>query len=130
MKIAISTDQNVVSEHFGRCPIFTIIDIEDGKLAHHEIIENPGHHPGFLPHFFHQIKVDAIVTGGIGQRAQMLFDEVNIQTITGVTGLIDEVIQKLIAGTLKSSESLCHPGQGKGYGVDKTECDHSEHDHE
>jgi len=31
MKIAISTDSGFVSEHFGRCPSFTIVEITDGK---------------------------------------------------------------------------------------------------
>ena len=33
MKVAISTDNDQVSAHFGRCPLFTIIDIEDGSSA-------------------------------------------------------------------------------------------------
>ena len=32
MKVAISTDNDYVSAHFGRCPSFTIVDIEDGKV--------------------------------------------------------------------------------------------------
>ena len=31
MRIAISTDGSSVSGHFGRCPSFTIVDIEDGN---------------------------------------------------------------------------------------------------
>jgi len=38
--------------------------------------------------------------------------------------------KKLKKGTLKGGESLCSPGAGKGYGVEKTECDHpNEEDH-
>ena len=32
MKIAISTDGDFVSAHFGRCPEYTILDIENGKV--------------------------------------------------------------------------------------------------
>ena len=49
MKIAISTDGGYVSAHFGRCPSFTIMEVEDSKLVGKEEIDNPGHHPGFLP---------------------------------------------------------------------------------
>ncbi|MGB2705850.1 MAG: NifB/NifX family molybdenum-iron cluster-binding protein, partial [Candidatus Omnitrophota bacterium] len=38
MKIAISTDGEFVSPHFGRCPDFTILDIENGKLVKKEIV--------------------------------------------------------------------------------------------
>ena len=39
-------------------------------------------------------------------------------------GRIDDAIDKLVKGTLKGGESLCKPGAGKGYGLDKTQCDH------
>ena len=51
MKIAISTDGNYVSAHFGRCPSFTIAEIQDSKIIKKELIDNPGHHPGYLPEF-------------------------------------------------------------------------------
>jgi predicted Fe-Mo cluster-binding NifX family protein len=124
MKIVISTDKNVVSEHFGRCPSFTIVEIKDGKLVKNEVVQNPGHHPGFLPRFFHEMNIDAIIAGSMGQRARMLFDEFRIKPILGVSGSVSDVIEKLLQGGLKSGESSCRPGQGKGYGIDKTECDH------
>ncbi|MDO9573995.1 MAG: dinitrogenase iron-molybdenum cofactor, partial [Candidatus Contubernalis sp.] len=68
--------------------------------------------------------VSCIVAGGMGARAQGLFAEFGIKTIVGVTEKITEVIDKLVKGTLIGGESLCKPGAGKGYGLDKTECDH------
>jgi hypothetical protein len=44
----------------------------------------------------------------------------------GVDGKVDEIIEKISNGTLQGGESLCKPGAGKGYGLDKTECDHEE----
>ena len=32
MKAAISTDGGFVSAHFGRCPSFTIVEMEDGQV--------------------------------------------------------------------------------------------------
>jgi len=128
MKIAISTDNGYVSAHFGRCPEFTILVINDGKIVQKEVIPNPGHHPGYLPGFFEEIGVQAVVAGGGGQRAQMLFAEKNIQFILGVTGKIDEVVDKLCNGELEGGESLCKPGAGKGYGVEKDECTHGENE--
>ncbi len=121
MKIAISTDGDYVSQHFGRCPLFTIVEIEDGKLIKKEVINNPGHHPGFLPQFFHKYGIECIIAGGIGMRARELFGSLGIQTIIGVEGHIDDVINKILNGTLKGGENLCKPGAGKGYGLDKVE---------
>ncbi|MCK5535126.1 NifB/NifX family molybdenum-iron cluster-binding protein [bacterium] len=125
MKIAISTDGDFVSSHFGRCPHFTIVDIDNNEVVKKEIIDNPGHHPGFIPQFLHQKGVECIVAGGMGAHAIQLFNETKIKTIVGISGTIKETIEKLGKGTLASKESLCSPGAGKDYGVEKTVCDHS-----
>ena len=129
MRIAISTEGEYVSAHFGRCPSFTLVDIENGQVTEKKIIDNPGHHPGFLPQYLQEKCVQYIVAGGMGQRAKMLFDEQSITTIMGVSGKIDDIIQLLKEKKLIGGESLCSPGAGKGYGVDKTECDHPNEDH-
>ena len=128
MRVAISTDGDSVSEHFGRCPSFTIVDIEEGKVSKRETIENPGHQPGFIPQFLHERGVNAIVAGGMGMRATGFFSDLGIQAIVGISGSVDEIIEQLKDNTLKSGESLCSPGAGKGYGLDKTECDHPNKD--
>lgn len=121
MKAAISTDGEYVSAHFGRCPSYTIVDIEENKVIKKEIIENPGHHTEYLPQFLNEKNVDVIVAGGMGRRAQGLFAEANIETLVGVSGKIDEVIEQLVKGTLKGIENPCKPGSGKGYGIGRTE---------
>jgi predicted Fe-Mo cluster-binding NifX family protein len=129
MRVAISTDGGYVSAHFGRCPSFTIVDIDDGKMTAREEVENPGHHPGSLPKFLHEKGVNCIVAGGMGQNAMNIFAGQNIETMVGVSGTVKEVVDKILGGTLSSGESLCKPGGGKGYGLDKSVCDHSENDH-
>lgn len=129
MKIAISTDGDFVSAHFGRCPVFTIIDVDNNQVMKKETIQNPGHHPGFLPEFLKNKGVNYIIAGGIGGKAQTLFVENNIKAIMGVSGKVDDIIKEFLKGTLQGGESLCKPGVGKGYGMDKSECDHSDHHH-
>lgn len=124
MRIAISTDANYVSAHFGRCPSFTLVDIEGNKVISKVEVGNPGHSPGVIPQFLHNKGAAMIVCGGIGNRAAVLFEELGIQVVPGVSGSIDEVIQKLEKGVLEGGESLCTPGAGRGYGIDKTVCDH------
>lgn len=124
MKIAISTDGNEVSPHFGRCPQFTIVDIQNNNLVDRKVIENPGHHPGYLPQYLNKIGVGCIIAGGMGMRAKELFNQTGIETILGIEGEIEEVISKIIDGSLEGGESICRPGLGKGYGIERTECDH------
>ncbi len=124
MKIAISTDGEYVSSHFGRCPLFTIVEFKNSVITKKEVINNPGHHPGFLPQFFKELGVECIIAGGMGNKAVGLFDQYEIQQIVGVTGKIEDTISHILEGTLKGGESLCKPGGGKGYGIEKIECDH------
>jgi predicted Fe-Mo cluster-binding NifX family protein len=126
MKIAISTEGEYVSPHFGRCPCFTIVEMEEGKILSQETVNNPGHAPAFLPRFLSEKGINCIIAGGMGRRAEELFSEQGIEMIVGVSGRIDEVIDKLVKGLLKGGESLCKPGAGRGYGIEKNQCDHSE----
>jgi len=125
MRVALSTEGEKVAVHFGRCPAFTIVDIENGNILNRELVDNPGHHPGFIPRFLQERGVTCIISGGMGMRASGMFEELGIITFTGVQGKIDDVLKKLVEGTLKRGQSLCTPGSGKGYGIEKTECDHS-----
>lgn len=126
MRIAISTDGKYVSPHFGRCPSYTLIDVENKKTVNRFEVDNPGHAPGYIPQFLHENGVKMIVCGGMGVRAQGFFAELGIETLMGAEGSIEDVIRRLEQGALKGGESSCAPGAGKGYGEEKTECDHPE----
>lgn len=131
MKIAISTDGAFVSQHFGRCPVYTIVEINSGKAANVEKVPNPGHSPGAIPEFLYKKGAKVIICGGIGPRAIGFFSEYEIEVIAGITGKIENVIAEYIAGTLVGGESNCSHGAGRGYGIDKESCDHAhENDHE
>lgn len=107
MKLAISTENNQVAGHFGRCSEYTIAEIEAGKVISKETIENPGHQPGFLPRFLADKGVNCIISGGMGKKAADLFSERNIETIVGVQGEIDSILNKFLNDDLETSNDLC-----------------------
>lgn len=107
MKIAISTDGGQVSGHFGRCPEYTIYEVEDNNIVKKEVIPNPGHQPGFLPQYLGDRGVSYIITGGMGPRAQQLFKAKNIKTVIGASGNVDFVIDEFLKGELLLGESAC-----------------------
>ncbi len=119
LKVAISTDNGKVSEHFGRCPEFTIAEIEDGKIVKKETINNPGHSTGFLPGFFAEQGVKFIIAGGAGSRAVDFCNQYGVKLILGAEGSVDKVLQQFAEGKLKGGESSCFPGLGEGYGIAK-----------
>ena len=119
MKVVISTDNGRVSAHFGRCPQFTVLDLEDGTVVDKKVIDNPGHSPGSLPALFKEMGAEKIIAGGMGMRARQFFDQMGIEPIMGISGSIDDVAAALLDGSLAAGESTCSPGAGKGYGIAK-----------
>jgi predicted Fe-Mo cluster-binding NifX family protein len=105
--LAVATDGTMVAQHFGHCPIYTLVRIQNGEEVARRAVKNPGHTPGFLPKFLAEKGVDCVVAGGMGQKAIDLFNEQGVDTIVGVTGSVDEVIAMYAAGQLKGGESAC-----------------------
>ncbi len=129
-RYSISTDNGHVSPHFGRCPSYTFVDIENNSVVNRYEKENPGHSVGAIPKFLHENSANVIIAGGMGRRAVGFFDTYDIQPIVGISGSIDGVIETILAGKLQSGVSTCSPRQGKDYGLPKIdECDGSNHHH-
>ena len=117
MKIAVATEDNTVAPHFGRCPGYTLVEVEGGKVREQKVIPNPGHEPGFLPGYLARLGVTCIIAGGMGPRAQALFAEEKIETIAGITGPVARAVDDYLAGNLKPGASMCdHPHGGHDCG--------------
>lgn len=112
MKLAIAKEGNMVAAHFGRCPEYAIVEVADGQAKSTVVIPNPGHEPGFLPGYLARLGVNCIIAGGMGPRAQDLFAARGIETVVGVSGMVDEAIRRYVAGTLEPGNSLCDHGHG------------------
>ncbi len=113
MKVAVSTAEGMVAEHFGRCPQYTLFTVEDGEITCEEPIDNPGHEPGFLPRYLSQRGVTCIIAGGMGPRARDLFAQRKIETVTGVAGPVRDVVTSYLKGTLRLGEDMCHHVDGR-----------------
>lgn len=105
MLIAIPKEGNNVCPHFGHCEQFVLYEAEAKKIK--AVIDNPGHTPGFLPVFLKEQGVNLVIAGGMGGRAQDLFAEQGIETIVGVSGPINEIIEKYQQGLLVSTGAVC-----------------------
>ena len=88
MKIAISTDGNRgmnenVSNHFGRCKTYTIID-ENGQVL--DIVENKSSHAGgekLPPYFLKDLDIDILFCQGIGYKALSIC--IKIKSLSKIT---------------------------------------------
>lgn len=119
MKIAVPTEGNSVSSHFGKCEYFTIAEIEGSQVKSKTLLNTGDHLHGLLPGFLASQGVNIVVAGGMGEGARENLLSNNIEIISGVIGDIDEVLKLYTEGSLKSVDKGC-PGHDN---------DHH-HDHE
>lgn len=108
MKIAIPTAQGKLAIHFGHCETFTLIDVDHDSIAKTEEVHAPAHEPGLLPRWLGEKGVSLIIAGGMGQRAQKLFGEQNIDVVIGApTEEATTLVKHYLAGNLTTGINLC-----------------------
>jgi predicted Fe-Mo cluster-binding NifX family protein len=120
MRVAISADDSngldsVVSPHFGRCPYFVLVDLEGQEVKAVQAISNPyygNHQPGQVPGFIHSQGADVMLTGGMGRRAIVFFQEYGIEAATGASGTVRHALEQYLGGALRGAapcrESVAH----------------------
>jgi Mrp family chromosome partitioning ATPase/predicted Fe-Mo cluster-binding NifX family protein len=111
MKIAVASEKDRVTEHFGHCENFNIFEAENHRIVKSQSIPNPGHKPGFLPNYLHDLGVKVIISGGMGGSAIDLFNEKGIEVITGARGEAKAAAELYLQGLLKTTGSVCHEHQ-------------------
>ena len=110
MKIAIPLAGGRLSAHFGHCEQFAIVSVdpESKTITEQALLSPPAHEPGVLPAWLAEQGASVIIAGGMGQRAQMLFNENNIQVIVGAAAETPEhLVGTYLAGTLETGENIC-----------------------
>jgi predicted Fe-Mo cluster-binding NifX family protein len=122
MKIAIATDQDFVSSHFGCCPAFTIVNIEDGRIRDTFIIPNPGCQHEYWADLFFRNSIKHLIVGNMGSKAQSVLKWRGIDIILGVEGRIDDVVRRFAQGELRGDAKS---GQGDCDSLSAAACRHS-----
>ncbi|RLB79407.1 MAG: dinitrogenase iron-molybdenum cofactor biosynthesis protein [Deltaproteobacteria bacterium] len=106
------------SGHFGHCDVFTLVDVEGGKIKNITTISNQSHVQGgcMVPvNLLAEHNVNALIVGGIGMRPLMGFRQVGIDVYhDAVRPEIRPVVEDLIAGKLSAitDDQVCGGGQG------------------
>jgi len=97
-----------ISSHFGRCPYYTFVDVECGKVMNVEVKANPyfnTHMPGAIPQFIAGEGAKVVFAGGMGPRAVEWFNRLGIQPITGVSGRVRDILDDYLSGRLRRTET-------------------------
>jgi predicted Fe-Mo cluster-binding NifX family protein len=127
MRVCIPTTDGAglggrLSQHFGRCPFFTLVDVETGRI---DILPNarPDHergecggHLGLLAHR----SVEAVVCRGMGRRARERLGSLGLPVLRTEARSVAEAVREFRAGALSPLT-----GEGSGHAGD----DHSGHSH-
>lgn len=107
MMIAVASEGGLVSEHFGHCEAFSIFTEENGKIVSQERIPNFHHAPGFLPAYLSEIGVEVLISGGMGGSSVQLFNEKDIEVVTGARGDSRFAAEGYLRGKLIAAGSIC-----------------------
>jgi len=108
MKIAVASEKEMITGHFGHCENFNIYDVENNKVVEATSIPNPGHRPGYLPKYLSERNINVIISGGMGGAAVEIFNDNNIEVVIGTQGPALEAVEKYLKGELESTGSICH----------------------
>ena len=108
MKFAIPMLNGQITTHFGHCEKFAIVETKDNQVINEEMVTPPVHQPGVYPRFLAGQNVEVIIAGGMGQKAQNLFAQNNIEVYMGVaTGTSKELVENYLNNQLKTGDNLC-----------------------
>ena len=109
-RIAIPSDlpgglEAGVSGHFGHCDIYTLVDVQDGRIAQVDTLPCVPHEQGGCLQAVDHLAghgVTALIAGGMGFRPLMGFNQAGIQVYLGRdAGDVGGAVQALLRGDLQ-----------------------------
>ena len=109
-RYAIPVANGNLCQHFGHCEHFALVDVDDETktVISVDFQSPPPHEPGVLPQWCFENKVEVVIAGGMGSRAQNLFTEKGIQVIVGApVGDPKDVVTKHLNGEFVAGDNVC-----------------------
>ena len=113
MKIAVTYENGMVFQHFGRTQQFKVYDVSDGKVTAINLVGSGGSGHGALAGVLSGIGVDLLICGGMGMGAKNALAAAGIEVIGGVQGDTDIAVADYLAGKLVADPDF--------------KCDHHDH---
>lgn len=110
MKIAIPLAEGKLSMHFGHAAEFALVEVDRDKreVLGSDVLTAPPHEPGRLPAWLHENGANLIITGGMGRRAQALFEDGGIEVVIGAPSEAPEtIVRSYLDGSLVTGSNIC-----------------------
>lgn len=95
--------EDYVSEHFGRAPSFTVVDMAENEV---KIVQNTSEHFGgqiTVPELVAATGAEILLCGGIGPRAISAFEALGIEVYVGVRGTVRDAVSAFQTGQLSEA---------------------------
>lgn len=115
MKIAVTYENGMVFQHFGRTQQFKVYEVADGKVTGIKVVGSNGSGHGALAGVLNGLGVDVLICGGMGQGAKNALAAAGIEVRGGVQGDADLAVADYLAGKLAFDPDY--------------KCDHHDHHH-
>jgi predicted Fe-Mo cluster-binding NifX family protein len=112
MKIAVPIAGEQLCTHFGHCESFYFFDVdpETKTIMKKVTMTAPPHEPGLLPKLLSEKGVNLIIAGGMGARAQQLFQQNGVKVVIGAnpaSGSPEEIVKIYLTGSLQTGDNPC-----------------------
>lgn len=114
-KIAIPWDNDQVSEHFGKCSEFIIIETDSARssIVSKSQLTAPEHQPGLIPKWINEQNVSLVIAQGIGAKAQSALKQFNIEVVQiSETGTPEELVMAYLKQQLENTPQSCNHDHG------------------
>ena len=116
-RIAVTYDNGLVFQHFGRTEAFKVYEVEDDKVINSQIVESNGVGHGALAGLLADNTIDVLICGGIGGGAMAALEDRSIEVCAGAQGDTDEVVEAYLKGELETAGVTCdHHGENHSCG--------------
>lgn len=132
MKIAVPVSEGKLCSHFGGCSEVAIVEAEpeSRKILGTTVLPMPPHEPGRFPKWLSEQGANVVIAGGMGERAQKIFDHAGIQVVLGAPVESPQALATAwLEGRLQSGPNGCHHDGHEHHdhhhhGSDHHTCDH------
>ena len=105
---AVPVAEGKLCAHFGHCDQFALVETDDGKIRGTSMHTPPPHEPGVLPKWLHEQGANIILSGGMGTRAQELFNQNGIKVVTGAPmDSPESLVNQYLSGSLVIGDNVC-----------------------
>jgi len=122
MKIAVTYEDGMIFQHFGKTERFKIYTVEDSAIVESDIVETLGQGHGALATFLAEKGVNVVICGGIGGGAQMALKAADIKFYAGASGDADDAVESYLTGALDFDPSHICDHHGSHHHEEGHEC--------